>query len=63
MHVIFNGCNLFSDSVMHYNPYAFSKWYFLAPTIKSRAKGASFKRAKKPTTVCRVVCVHLEFSV
>ncbi|XP_037795098.1 zinc metalloproteinase nas-8-like [Penaeus monodon] len=38
------------DSVMHYNPYAFSKWYFLAPTIKSRAKGASFKRAKKPTT-------------
>ncbi|XP_063607136.1 astacin-like metalloendopeptidase isoform X1 [Penaeus indicus] len=38
------------DSVMHYNPYAFSKWYFLAPTIKSRAKGARFKRAKKPTT-------------
>ncbi|XP_042875326.1 uncharacterized protein LOC122255359 [Penaeus japonicus] len=37
------------ESVMHYNPYAFSKWYFLAPTIKSRAKGASFKRAKKPT--------------
>lgn len=38
-------------SVMHYSPYAFGKWYFFSPTIKSRSKGYNFKRSTQPTKI------------
>ncbi|KAG7167584.1 Zinc metalloproteinase nas-7-like [Homarus americanus] len=38
-------------SVMHYSPYAFGKWSFLTPTIKSRRRGYGFHRPRKPSKI------------
>ncbi|XP_071542855.1 astacin-like metalloprotease toxin 2 isoform X4 [Panulirus ornatus] len=39
------------NSVMHYSPFAFGKWYFLTPTIKSREKGYNFWRSTEPSKI------------
>nr|XP_045607981.1 uncharacterized protein LOC123764355 [Procambarus clarkii]XP_045607983.1 uncharacterized protein LOC123764355 [Procambarus clarkii] len=39
------------DSVMHYSPFAFGKWSFLTPTIRSRRRGYYFMRAGEPSKV------------
>nr|XP_053631745.1 hatching enzyme 1.2-like isoform X3 [Cherax quadricarinatus] len=38
-------------SVMHYSPFAFGKWSFLTPTIRSRRIGYSFLRAGVPSKI------------
>ncbi|KAK3859646.1 hypothetical protein Pcinc_034259 [Petrolisthes cinctipes] len=37
------------NSVMHYSPFTFGKWYFFTPTIKSRKLGYNFWRRAKPS--------------
>ena len=36
---------------MHYSPHAFSKLFFLFPTLKSKERGIFFTRARSPSKV------------